>query len=36
MKELIESQTQDTESAFTLDAGPYAVSDTYLQYKENP
>ena len=36
MKELVESQTQHIESAFTLDAGPYAVSDTYLRYKENP
>ena len=36
MKELVESQTQDIESPFTLDAGPYAVSVAYLQYKENP
>ena len=36
MKELVESQTEDIESAFTLDAGPYAVSVAYLQYKENP
>ena len=36
MKELVDSQTQDIESAFTLDSGPYAVSTAYWKYKENP
>ena len=36
MKELVDNQTLDIERAFTLDTGPYAVSDVYLQYKENP
>ena len=36
MKELVDNQTLDIERSFTLDTGPYAVSDAYLQYKENP
>jgi len=36
MKELVESQTSDIETAFTLDCGPYAVSTAYLKCKENP
>jgi len=36
MKDLVDNQTQDIESAFTLDCGPYAVSTAYWKYKENP
>ena len=36
MKELIDSQTQDIEKAFTMDIGPFAVAAGYHQYRENP
>ena len=36
MKELIESQTNDIEGAFTMDIGPYSVSNAYSRYKQNP
>ena len=36
MKELVDSQTQHIESAFTMDIGPYAVCDAYCKYKQNP
>ena len=36
MKELMDNQTLDIERAFTLNIGPYAMSDAYCQNKENP
>ena len=36
MKELVDSQTQDIEKAFTMDTGPFAVAAGYHQYRENP
>ena len=36
MKELIESQTNNIEGAFTMDIGPYSVSNAYSRYKQNP
>ena len=36
MKELVDNQTLYIERAFTLDTGPYGVSDAYCQNKENP
>ena len=36
MKELVDSQTHDIESAFTMDIGPFAVSNAYSRYKQNP
>ena len=36
MKELVNSQTHDIESAFTMDIGPFAVSNAYSRYKQNP
>ena len=36
MKELVESQTNDIEGAFTMDIGPYSVLNAYSRYKQNP
>ena len=36
MKELVESQTNDIEGAFTMDICPYSVSNSYSRYKQNP
>ena len=36
MKGFIDSQTHHIESAFTMDIGPYAVSDPYHKHKQNP
>jgi len=33
MKELVDSQTHDIESAFTKDIGPFAISNAYSRYK---
>ena len=35
MKELVDSQTQDIEKAFTIHTGPFAVVAGYHHYKEN-
>ena len=34
--ELVESQYRNVEKAFTLNTGPFAVSNDYAEYRENP
>ena len=36
MKELVDSQTQNIERAFTMDSSPFAVAPEYVHEKQNP